>query len=252
MLRVKNEESKIDSCLKSIADLFDEIVFVDNGSTDATMEIVRNFKHQQDKEDKIKIYSYPFKIARCGTEHFNTPEDSVHNLAYYYNWALSRCSFRYVWKWDGDMILRKEARRPLRRLFADIQKDEPKCFVVFGQTVYRDLEGNFYLSDEINHEVHIFPYGINPRFHKVDLYEALIFDPPLPCQHCAGVSFYELKFVSEDEFSHLSSNDFPTERKKREMKHFELIKSGYVADLGFQKLPASFLDDEVANGMQLL
>ena len=69
MVRVKNEESKIYYCLSSIYDVFDEIVLVDNASTDRTLDIAREFKNEKDKAGKIKIYFYPFKLARCGDEH---------------------------------------------------------------------------------------------------------------------------------------------------------------------------------------
>ena len=112
MLRVKNEASKIYYALKSIYQVFDEIVLVDNGSTDRTLEIAREFKTKEDKSDKIKIYFYPFTLARCGDENYGTPEDSVSSLAYYYNWTLSKCSCRYVCKWDGDMVLRRKRVNP--------------------------------------------------------------------------------------------------------------------------------------------
>lgn len=38
---VKNEEEVLDRCLSSIADLMDEIIIVDTGSTDRTKEIAR-------------------------------------------------------------------------------------------------------------------------------------------------------------------------------------------------------------------
>ena len=248
MLRIKNEQAKIYYVLRSIFEVFDEIVIVDNGSTDGTLEIVREFKQQRDQDDKIKLYFYPFQIARCGQEHFDTPENSIHSLAYYYNWALSRCSRRYVCKWDGDMILRKEARQSLKEVFSKIQIHEKKCWGMYGQTVYRDLVGNFYLSDEINWEPRIFPYGLNPRFHKADLFETLVAAPPLPTEDVPGVSFYELKFADENEFSHLSTTDFPTERKQKEIKYFECIKRGDAVGLGLQKLPATFIDDEIGDG----
>ena len=34
MLRARNEETKIVACLSSILPIFDEIIFVDNGSVD--------------------------------------------------------------------------------------------------------------------------------------------------------------------------------------------------------------------------
>ena len=49
----------------------------------------------------IYLYIYPFNVARCGEENSLCPEDSVHSLAYFYNYALSKCSKTYVCKWDG-------------------------------------------------------------------------------------------------------------------------------------------------------
>ncbi len=40
---VKNEEENLDSCLKSVQTLVDEIIVVDTGSTDRTMEIARSY-----------------------------------------------------------------------------------------------------------------------------------------------------------------------------------------------------------------
>jgi len=245
MLRVKNEQGKIAYCLGSIIDSFNEIVLVDNGSDDSTVEIVRKLKSEIDHEDKIRLYSYPFRIARCGQEHLDTPEDSVHSLVYYYNWALSRCSFKYVSKWDGDMILRKEAKEALRKLFVKIQSDEKRCWQFYGQTIYRDIAGMLYLAKgEVNREIQLFPYGYNPRFFKVDLFEALLARPPLPVATLEEIAFYELKFASEDEFSHWSTEDIPTERKRREKQNFRLIKSGAISDTQFQQLPATFLQNQ--------
>lgn len=246
LLRVKNEEEKIYHCLASIYEIFDEIVFVDNGSEDDTLEVVGKFKNETDEAGKIKIYFYPFRQARFGPEHGKTTEDSVHSFTYYSNWSLSKCSFNYVCKWDGDMVLRKDGREAFSRFLRQIQKGKKMCWVIYGQTLYRDLQHTYFLGKrEINGEIRVFPNGLNPRFYKVSLYELLKSDPLLEEGKFDGVLFYELKFVNTDEFAHWSIRDIPTERKKRELENFQSIKTGDVSGAQFERLPPSFLDDQI-------
>ncbi len=246
LLRARNEEQKIGHCLRSIIDLFDEVVFVDNGSEDGTLAIVKRIKETEDQGDRVKVYDYPFKLARFGPEHDGTPEDSVHSAVYYSNWGISHCSFAYVCKWDGDMVLKKEARQPLKERLRQLHDNPPRCWTLPGQTIYRDLKRDYYLAKgEINKEIMLFPNGFNPRFFKDKHWECLKCRPRLPVSDFQPVTFYELKFVDEDEFSHWSTNDWPSERKKREWANFHEVKSGNPPGDKFEKLPTSFLDDQL-------
>ena len=50
---VKNEEKFLAQCLKSIKDAVDEIIIVDTGSTDRTVEIAQSFG--------AKVYHHPWR-----------------------------------------------------------------------------------------------------------------------------------------------------------------------------------------------
>ena len=52
-MMMKNEEANLPRCLTSIRDVVDEIVIVDTGSTDKSIEIAKSFG--------AKVYSHPFK-----------------------------------------------------------------------------------------------------------------------------------------------------------------------------------------------
>jgi len=247
-LRVKNEEQKIIYCLQSIIDAFDEIIFVDNGSEDSTSELVKAFKQEHDREDKIKIYQYPWKISRCGSEHFATAEDSVHSLAYYYNWTLSHCTFQYICKWDADMVLRKDAQQTVKIFLKEkLLKEQSKTWLLAGQTVYRSLDGQYFLSQRLAHERRLFPLSYLNRYFKEERWEVLRNSPPLPVDEIPGVTFYEMKFTNEDETSHwspqtLSSANNPSDELREEKERFELIKEGKYQDQRFTLLPSTFLD----------
>lgn len=246
MVRVKNEEQKISYCLRSILPVFDEIVLIDNASDDATLNTVREIKERLDTQAKISILCYPFKLARFGPEHEETPEDSLHSAVYYTNWALSQCSYRYVCKWDGDMVLKRDMRTPFRDFLERMQSSPKACWRLSGQTVYRDLRGEYFLAKgEVNNEIEIFPNSPTCRFGKSQHWESLNPPPRLPVNNFPPVCFFELKFVDEDEFSHWSTREWPSKRKQREWLNFNLVKEGSIDSERFEALPAMFLDDAV-------
>lgn len=246
MVRIRNEEAKISYCLRSILPIFDEIVVVDNGSDDDTASIVKRVRESEDPTGKMKVFSYPHGLSRFGSEHDRTPEDSVHSAVYYTNWAISQCSFRYVCKWDGDMVLSKKARPGFTQFLQHLRTRRTRCWVLAGQTVYRDLGGDFYLAvGEINREIEIFPYGYRSRFVKAAHWERLSRPLFLRKGEFRPVCFYELKFTDEDEFSHWSNRDWPSERKQREWQNYWLVRNGTLDEKRFERLPRTFLDDEV-------
>ena len=248
-VRAKDEASKIEYCLRSILPVFDEIHVIDNGSRDDTAEIVRRLRESATDGSRIRLHSYPFRVARFGPEHDETPADSLHSLVYFTNWALSRCTRRYACKWDADMVLARERRDAVTDLLSGLGRGWPAAWSLAGQTVYRTSEGSFLAPrGEVNREVRIAPCGYAARFHKREHWEQLIRPRWLRTHHFAPVCFHELKFLYEEEFDHWSTTEFPSPRKRREWATFQRLRGGDAgdADMGaVHRLPATLLDEQV-------
>ncbi|WP_419950126.1 sulfotransferase [Candidatus Palauibacter sp.] len=244
-VRAKDEESKIEHCLRSILPSFDEIHVIDNGSRDATAEIVRHVRETCPEGAKIRLHAYPFAVERFGPEHAETPADSLHSLVYFTNWALSRCTRRHVCKWDADMVLARERSEAFAGLLSGLGRGWPAAWSLAGQTVYRAPDGTFgEPRGEVNREVRIFPLSYDVRFHWREHWEELIRPRWLRTHHFAPVCFHELKFLDEAEFDHWSTTDFPSPRKRREWASFERLREERPRGSD-RRLPATFLDDQV-------
>jgi glycosyltransferase involved in cell wall biosynthesis len=119
MFRVKNEEEYLARAIESIVDLVEEVVIVDNGSDDASPQIIADFCRRY--PGKVKSFSYPHRIARYGDEHIELARTwagrrSPAFLPNYYNWCRARCSQPYILKWDGDTVA-TDALAPTLRAF---------------------------------------------------------------------------------------------------------------------------------------
>ncbi len=83
---VKNEEKILERCLSTVADLVDEVVIIDTGSTDGTKEIARRYTD--------KLYDFQW------TDDFSAAR----------NFAFSKASMEYIYSVDADEVLSEENR----------------------------------------------------------------------------------------------------------------------------------------------
>ena len=105
MVRVKNEEEFLYPAVKSIIDLVQEVVLIDNASSDGSPSIMERLRAEH--PDTVALHVYPHEIRRVGRENWELSArdgDSPSLSANYYNWSLARCRRDYVLKWDGDMV----------------------------------------------------------------------------------------------------------------------------------------------------
>jgi glycosyltransferase involved in cell wall biosynthesis len=109
LIRVKNEKQTIEKCVIDIVDIADEIIVVDNNSTDGTKELL---KELEKKYHNVFMYEYNIDVPRAGKEHIDNYKFSdkrkYNTLKNYYNWTLSKATYKKVIKWDGDFYCIKE------------------------------------------------------------------------------------------------------------------------------------------------
>lgn len=96
---VKNEEMHIARCLDSVAELVEEMIIVDTGSTDRTVEIVSNYTS--------KVYSYPWR------DDFSDAR----------NYSFSRASMDYCMWMDADDILEEAEKEKFLQLKQSLSPD---------------------------------------------------------------------------------------------------------------------------------
>ena len=116
VVRAKNEENWLRMSLLSIKDFADEIIFVDNASSDRTLEIARSFQ-EEFCPAKMKIFPFPALDAR---------RVKAADLA---NFAFRQASKSFVMKWDADFIGRTEgpfALEQLKMLWYDLREKVDK------------------------------------------------------------------------------------------------------------------------------
>jgi len=236
VLRVKNEVRSLPWVLPPLFEAVQQVVVVDNKSDDGTADVARRVAEQAGATQRLTVTSYPFDVSRCGAEHLATPETSVHNLAYFYNWSFAHAGTAYSMKWDGDMVLTREGidtyadlAWQLEGVEAVVGMPRHPLVVESDRVAYLDIH-------MINIEDYLYPMG--EEYRHVKAYEWEIRRVPkrarrlrLPEGLCV-----ELKYLDSDEFAHWDGTELfgssqRTMRKHREWEVFHALREGRPDEL---------------------
>ncbi|MBQ7918945.1 MAG: glycosyltransferase family 2 protein, partial [Lachnospiraceae bacterium] len=116
---VKNEEAVLRRCLDSVADLMDEIIIVDTGSTDKTKAIAGEYT------DKVYDFEWinDFSAAR--------------------NFAFSKANRDYIYSADADEVLDEENRRRFKVLKENMLPEIEIVQMKYGNQLHFGTVYNF-------------------------------------------------------------------------------------------------------------
>ena len=220
IIRAKNEEKNIKVCIESVVDLVDEIIFVNNNSTDNTLKLIEEYAL---KYPKIKVYNYFINVNKAGTQHAEAIKNNDKNtLGQFYNWCLSKATMKNIIKWDADFIcIRNNFKRMLKN-YDVINKNEHYALWFTGYTLFINQQKCFINLYSYYDEFRLFSYENGYKWHDGELCEYNV--PYLEaCSHkyyFKAPLFYEIKRTNEDEFSSRSSL-----LDNRDLNDFNLLKA---------------------------
>ncbi len=102
---VKNEEKYLEGCLDSVKDIVDEIVIVDTGSTDKTLEIAQRYNS--------KIFKFEW----------------IHDFSAARNYALSKSTGNWILYLDADERLSADSKEEVKKIIKLNDKLGVNCIV---------------------------------------------------------------------------------------------------------------------------
>lgn len=204
LMRVRNEEEYVEASIDSVIDVLDELIICYQECTDRTPEILERKRKEYPR--KIKLYYYAPKVYThdlTPDEYayaYSLPDDSPHLLSSYYNYTLSKATYRYAVKIDADQIYFMDRMREI-------------CDAYWA---YCDKKHNFYngIGDlcffEITADTLYAPfreYKENNTWYQEEIYliEKFIFDRKVESRQY-GFCWYHMRCCKKD---NLLSFEFP-------------------------------------------
>ena len=199
MLRVRGREEFLDVAIRSHFPYLDEIVAVYQECPPEEEAILKSWATRH--PERFRLFRYEPPVHRALTvEHANTAADSVHGLANYYNWTLSKTRYRIATKVDADHIVMP---REYGRVVAHIRRHglESNVILFSGPNVAALADGTlgFYRPQPYVGvgDMWFLPVNMKTIFEHDQRCERLYIDKLSYRMRWVGFLFYHLKYMKE-------------------------------------------------------
>jgi len=123
VVSARNEEYILPFCLKSLVGVVDQIVLIDNGSDDSTLQIMKRFKQEHQGKVDVDVLEMPGAL-----------------LGDCRNAGLQHTRHKWHLRWDADMVARTSGAKSMVLIRELIKNDRPRTI----QLPRTNLRGDFH------------------------------------------------------------------------------------------------------------
>lgn len=214
IMRIKNGAEFLRLSIESHLPYVDEVVACYNDCNDETPKILADLAAEH--PGKIRPIEYRPKVHPIlSREHAETPSDSVHAIAHYYNFALAQARYSYATKLDDDHLAIDAHLQPAIALVRNaIASGRRELFTFSGLNLARDASGRlgvFTPQPFVGTGDHLyFPVCEQVYFVQAPRTEVFQFDPPRLPKRYVGLLYFHLKHAKLDGgFHNLGPQELP-------------------------------------------
>ena len=133
VVAAKNEEYTIGMCLESLVEIADQVICIDNGSTDQTLKIMYAFKEKYDNKLQIDILEMPDALLGDCREA-----------------GLKQTQYQWHLRWDADMVCKTSGLGDMRELRKKVLKDaRPRAIQLPRTNLMGDLQHTYAAAEMV-------------------------------------------------------------------------------------------------------
>jgi len=230
--RLKNWDDFLEKVIESHIPFLDEIILIDNQSTDKTKDIC--LKLQKKYSNKIKFYEYNFEVIPP-SEKSSLDWNSIHSFTYFTNWSISKWKYKYIMKIDDDNLFNVKKWMEIRKY---ILEKKPNKYITYWWLNVVKKNNILGICNDYPYSWKYWDHWIYPVSNKTyytQEWEVEKFINPLPYKRY-WFSFFHLKF--------LKKNYWITNYKHTKIwrKQFKMVENCKIKKISFFTKDTKFIN----------